>query len=60
MLTKDLQFTLYCSQRTAKWLYVGDAYFIDSCGKLRAMPSLADFHVVSSKIRKMKVLNARR
>lgn len=57
LLTKDLQYKLKDDKiRTAKWSHVEDVYEIDnSNGHFREMRKLTDFHVVPSKIKKMKV-----
>lgn len=56
MLKKDLIRDSSDRIREAKWKDIETAYHIDcGSGNVRAIPKITEFHVVPSKIRKMKV-----
>lgn len=56
LLTKNLKFVMDGKLCTAKWSHIEAAYNIDvSSGNLRIMKNLSEFHILPTKIQKMRV-----
>ncbi|KAJ8974299.1 hypothetical protein NQ317_009539 [Molorchus minor] len=57
LLTKDIHFiNKDGKKRVAKWEHIQQTWYLDGySGDLRAMPKITEFHVIQSKIKKMKV-----